>query len=303
MTIPDMNPLGYTGLKQRSPANAVHYRRDPTVNDHEKYDVGDLWVNTIALTSWQLASKAKNLAPPHNVIATWIPIGGGTTQVRTLTPDSLVAVIPALGNINVIGTAAQGVSTTNAANTVRVTVQDASTIVKGVSQYDATQFNVAAGVVTLTGINNANPAFFAYLSAPTAAVTGEGSTYTILFDTAPVNRGACYVPGTGIFTAPSTGIYSFTTNILLNSFTATDTDYIILLQGSYNGFRVAEGSSVGMKTATNEIAASGSVIIPMTIGDTMVVNVLVFGSMAKDVKVFGGALPSGFSSFSGCLLC
>lgn len=151
MTIPDMNPLGYTGLKQRTPANAVHYTRDPTTNDWQGFDIGDLWVNTTTRSGFQLMLKAKNPAPPHNTIGTWEPIAGGTTQVRTLTPTSGVQVFPANGNINILGTAAQGVSTTDAANTVRVTVADATTTTKGVSQYDATQFNVAAGVVTLHG--------------------------------------------------------------------------------------------------------------------------------------------------------
>ena len=103
MTIPDMNPLGYTGLKQRTPANVKHYTRDPTVNDWQGFDVGDLWVNTTTLSSFQLASKAKNPAPPHNTVATWIPIGGGGTQVTSLTPDAGGAIFPVGGNINVNG--------------------------------------------------------------------------------------------------------------------------------------------------------------------------------------------------------
>ena len=202
MTIPDMNPLGYTGLKQRTPANAVHYTRDPTTNDWQGFDIGDLWVNTTTRSGFQLMLKAKNPAPPHTTIGTWEPIAGGGTQVSSLQPDVGVAVVPTGGvinvsggtnglttflaapstlainnnlifteddtnvvpfvggNINITGTIAQGVSTAGATGDVVITVQDATTAVKGVSFYDTNQFATVAGQVFLNG--NAS---FQWLSA------------------------------------------------------------------------------------------------------------------------------------------
>lgn len=175
----------------------------------------------------------------------------------------------------------------------------------GIVKYDGT--SLVPSTTALIDANNiytntSQPVFFSYLSATTGAVTGDGTYYTILFDMAPLNRGSCYNPATGIFTAPKTGIYSFTTCILINSISVTNTNFIFFLQSNLSGYRLLEGNAQNFHSSTGEIAGSGSIIQPMTAGDTMDVMVFVEGSMAADVKVFGGALPSGFTCFSGCLL-
>lgn len=58
MTIPDLNPLGYTGLKQKNPSNVVHHKADPTQFDNVGFDLGDIWINTVAQTAWILVSKS-----------------------------------------------------------------------------------------------------------------------------------------------------------------------------------------------------------------------------------------------------
>lgn len=223
MTIPNLNPLGYTGLKEQNPPNVKFYRKDPTNLDIIGFDIGDIWINISSQISWQLLSKANN-------IAIWSQMAGGTAQVSTLTGDDAIAVPPVAGNINItgangistsnsapstiqvlntstitsddaaaipfiggnlfaagnngittsnpavnilrientetvtpdaggaisfaagnlglVGNAAQGVSTSGAANTITVTVQDATTAVKGVSSFSSTDFSVAAGAVS-----------------------------------------------------------------------------------------------------------------------------------------------------------
>lgn len=74
-------------------------------------------------------------------------------SVATLTGDSGGAVGPTGNNINLFGTAAQGVSTAGnpGTSTIIFTVQNASTAVKGVAQFNPVDFTVAAGVVSLSG--------------------------------------------------------------------------------------------------------------------------------------------------------
>ncbi len=145
MTVPNLNPLGYVGIKEKNPPNIRYFHKDPTALDISGFDIGDIWINTDTPTSWQLMGKAGG-------IANWITIGGGTTQISTLTGDVGGAVAPVAGNVNINGVAAQGVSTSNGgAGILSVTVQDATTAVKGVSSFSSTYFSTAAGVVSLKG--------------------------------------------------------------------------------------------------------------------------------------------------------
>ena len=182
MTISNLNPLGYTGLKEKNPPNITHFRKDPTAFDITGFDIGDIWINTATQVSWQLLSKANN-------IAVWSQVAGGAAQVSTLTGDDAVSIAPLAGNINVIGSngittsnsapntlqaantatltpnaggavtfvggtinllgnGAQGVSTTGSPATVTISVQDATTAVKGVARFSTNDFSVGAGVVT-----------------------------------------------------------------------------------------------------------------------------------------------------------
>ena len=125
MTTQDLNPLGYMGVKEKSPPNIRYFQRDPLPSDIVGFDIGDFWVNTLLLISWQLISKAGG-------VAVWAQVAGGSAQVSTLTPDSLVAVSPITGNINLYGTTAQGVTTTNLAGGIQITNANATTAQKGV---------------------------------------------------------------------------------------------------------------------------------------------------------------------------
>jgi hypothetical protein len=76
---------------------------------------------------------------------------------------------------------------------------------------------VTAGANTITisatGII-AVPSFFVYMFDTVTNVTGSGEVYTILYDTIVDNIGGNYNIGTGIFTAPTTGVYNFSVGIL-----------------------------------------------------------------------------------------
>jgi len=58
-----------------------------------------------------------------------------------------------------------------------------------------------------------SPCFSAYLNTGVTNQTGDGTTYTILFDTKLVDTTTSYNTGTGLFTAPVTGNYLFSANI------------------------------------------------------------------------------------------
>jgi hypothetical protein len=53
----------------------------------------------------------------------------------------------------------------------------------------------------------AQPMFFATLSAEPANVTGDGTAYTVIYNTETYDIGGNYNTTTGVFTAPTTGKY------------------------------------------------------------------------------------------------
>lgn len=77
-----------------------------------------------------------------------VTISASGTTVTQFTSDSGVAV-PSSNNINLMGTAAQGITTSAAGSTVTFTVQNATTAVKGVASFNSSDFTVSSGAVSL----------------------------------------------------------------------------------------------------------------------------------------------------------
>ena len=88
----------------------------------------------------------------------------------------------------------------------------------------------------------------AYLSSTIQNVTGDGTYYQIVFDTAPVNVGSNYNTSTGVFTVPITGNYMLSCAILLQNPTAPISGL------TFNGTVI-----VGLTSPTNSVAGSGNI--------------------------------------------
>lgn len=123
-----------------------------------------------------------------------VTISATGTIVTQFSADSGVAT-PAANNINLLGTAAQGVSTSASGATVTFSVANATTTTKGVASFNTNDFTVSAGAVslnatgagkTITGdsggalsptLNNWN-----ILGGTNITTSGAGSTLTIAVD-------------------------------------------------------------------------------------------------------------------------
>lgn len=140
--------------------------------------------------------------------------------------------------------------------------------------------------------------FSAYLSAPTASVTGDNTIYgPILFDGILSNAGSNYNAATGLFTAPSNGLYSFTHTVAFNGGDALTLGFITIWNGSAFGCRSFQIQKPG---ANETDIFSACIIIPMTAGDTLGIQALAAGTN-KNVQIYG-AVPTGVtvtSLFSG----
>jgi hypothetical protein len=136
--------------------------------------------------------------------------------------------------------------------------------------------------------------FQAYLSASTTNYPASNNTSNVvIFDTTVVNVGSGYNTSTGIFTAPSTGFYSFSCTLFFVTAVGT-TQFLMAVTGSVQSFRAAQ---LTVASAINSFAWT----MQMTAGDTVKVQPLADGT--GNFQLNGGAISaSAFtpaSIFSG----
>jgi len=142
--------------------------------------------------------------------------------------------------------------------------------------------------------------FSAYRSSTASDVTGDGTVYTIPFDTALVNLGSAYNTGTGVFTAPTNGNYLFQSTVNVSDLLITHAEGIFAFNGSAFESRFARYNMGAMATA-GIFSASGSLVVPLTAGQTMSVFAFATGG-TKVVDVVGAASPAIYTNFSGYLI-
>ena len=168
----------------------------------------------------------------------------GVAGLQQITGDTGFAVIDAGDNIDVVGNAAQGVSTAGAANTVTITVADATALTKGVASYNATDFTVAAGNVTL------GDTIVKLVSADTG-------------DATPVGNAVIITAGTGIITSAAGNTVTISaTGALAGSFvtdagTATPAVNVINILGGTGVNTAGAGNTVTVNIDSPVTVANG----------------------------------------------
>ena len=143
----------------------------------------------------------------------------------------------------------------------------------------------------------------AYLSSSTSNnATGDGTTYTVVFDTKNFDQGSNYNNSTGTLTIPRTGNYLLIASVVLNNVggghTLGSIEFIIngsVLIGTSTYYNVSN-----VKDPANNCSLSGSIIYRLNAMDTVVVTVTVSGS-SKTVGVFGSG-SAHYTYFSFALL-
>jgi len=113
-----VNPLGYLGIKETNPPEIHVSQRVPTAADIH-FDIGDIWINEAALTSYQLMSKTGGSA-------VWGIITPGSSDV-----DTVNGLPPVAGNIVVSG--GTNLTDVNAGNTVTLNLDPAITLATSVT--------------------------------------------------------------------------------------------------------------------------------------------------------------------------
>jgi len=159
-------------------------------------------------------------------------------------------------------------------------------------------FNNSTVIIDSTGRlqNSAQPYFQAYLSANIGNVTGDGTVYTVAFNSTVANVGSSFNTGTFTFTAPVTGHYVFSGSIYWVSSATSPTTWLIQLVTTLSTYNVY---SVASSNVSNGVTINSfSVIVPMTATNTAYVNLTASGGTKN--TLIGGT--QGLSNFSGFLL-
>lgn len=174
----------------------------------------------------------------------------------------------------------------------------------GIVKYDGTRLVTSSTALIDSSnrfLNASQPAFKVYRSSAASNVTGDGTAYVIVWDTELVDQGSNF--SSTAFTAPVTGLYQFNATVWLSGVGAGHTTAQLYFTCSstadlnYICYNNPFVQSVGAS-----YIVSGSCIMSMAASATCTVTATVSGS-TKTVSVFGQALASGTSTFSGCLLC
>lgn len=161
--------------------------------------------------------------------------------------------------------------------------------------------------MSTTGIRNLplQPAFSAYNSVARTNVTGDGTIYTVIFDTSFFDQNSNYNATTGVFTAPVTGIYFFSANIGFSNLDVGDTEGVISINTSTASYSGALGNYGAMReglTGSNTFEGSVTALSRLSAGDTVHVSVLVNGS-TKTVTVEANNATDYRTAFHGFLIC
>lgn len=135
------------------------------------------------------------------------------------------------------------------------------------------------------------PAFSASLSGNVTNATGDGTTYTIAYDTEAFDQGGNF--GSNTFTAPVTGKYVFPYQISLAGLGSAHTGAIVTVAGvntiRFNPFATQE-------VANGILTLSGCVFVALAASATAIMQVTVSGG-TKTVTVVGGGSGCRFEGY------
>jgi hypothetical protein len=284
-------------------------------------------VNTTWVTTAGSGTSFIDNSTFNSGTASAISIGTGTTVVASglRVSSSNTNAISGLGTIQYGSIDFSGSSSTiNTSTQTALTTQLGTlnlktplTIANGGTQ--ASSMSTSTGIVKYDGTslvtsttakidssnrmtNTSQPCFLVQVQTPISNVTGDGTVYSVLFDTTTYDQGSNITlnsSGKTIFTAPVTGKYLLQASITLTTATvAQQTQIRIITTGRtyFAGFNLTNaGNSMGLPITC---------ICDMTAADTALIQVFQ-GGVTKNASVSGsGSATVGLVSwFSGNLVC
>lgn len=146
-----------------------------------------------------------------------------------------------------------------------------------------------------------NPCFLVFKNNDSLNVTGDGTVWTVVWDTEIYDQGNDFASNT--FTAPVTGMYFFSVSVDPTGLSSDNTSWYVQLVttgATYRGYLRNPWAYKYVNTTLCKL----DVIAPMTATDTAYVQLMIGGS-AKDADIQGNAGTGGpmVNYFSGSLIC
>lgn len=171
----------------------------------------------------------------------------------------------------------------------------------GIIKYNGTSLVTSTATIDSSNrqTNTSQPCFLARVSGTPSNVTGDGTTYTMLFDTSVFDQNSNYTAGSGTFTAPIAGNYQFNVFISLSGYLVTHT--LTQMYWVFTGatYQQNQGALFPLKDSNGNIGFNGTFIKNMAANDTLKIEINVSGG----TKVIGVVGSNVYSWFSGSLLC
>jgi hypothetical protein len=153
-------------------------------------------------------------------------------------------------------------------------------------------------VIGVTASAPKQPSFCAYVNANTGAVTGDGTAYTVIFNSKVYDKDSNYSTSTGLFTAPYTGVYIFSSSVYCTGLTSAMTPIILAITTNSATPTTATAATQVPRTAVttdNQLTITGQFL--MAAGDTCSMVLTISGGTKAAVVSGGSSLKSSFSGW------
>ena len=157
---------------------------------------------------------------------------------------------------------------------------------------------------TLKIVSDKTDAFYVKVDTTISNVTGDGTAYTVIFETEQYDKNSSYDATTGIFTAKCAGLYEFTWMVTMGGLTSAETRHDSGLIHKNSGGTVQNAIDVVTNpyggSASGNYATQGAAQLDLSEGDTVEVKI----DVANGTKVVDviGASGTRYTYFSGKLL-
>lgn len=139
-----------------------------------------------------------------------------------------------------------------------------------------------SGNILLNGIvqKDNNPRFRVVCATPPTNVTGDGTAYTVPFDSETFDRNSDFNTSTGIFTAPIAGDYRFDITMKIEGIDASHNTLFLeaISSGGTSLHHIFACNPTAFKHPNNLLTLSGSVVMALSASDTVGLRLTVDGS-------------------------